>query len=93
MPLLRGEHVKEEGTSTREVTVFMLHLRDDFALPLKPPTAFGYEPFSFGNSCCPVDTVNGGKNFPSRLLRVCHYIAFAAGTCCKFNNGMVQLYV
>jgi hypothetical protein len=50
MPLLRGEHVEEEGTSTREVTVVMLHLRDDFALPLKPPTAFGYKPFSFGKT-------------------------------------------
>jgi len=50
MPLLRGEHVEKEGTSTREVTVVMLHLRDDFALPLKPPTAFGYKPFSFGKT-------------------------------------------
>jgi len=28
----------------------MLHLRDDFALPLKPPTAFGHKPFSFGKA-------------------------------------------
>ena len=51
MPLLRGEPLKEERASTRNITAAMLlHLRDDFALPLKPPTAFGYEPFSFGKA-------------------------------------------
>ena len=33
MPLLRGEHLKEERASTRNITaVLLLHLRDDFAL-------------------------------------------------------------
>ena len=33
LPLLRGEHVKEERASTRNITAAMLlHLRDDFAL-------------------------------------------------------------
>jgi hypothetical protein len=33
MPLLRGEPLKEERASTRNITAAMLlHLRDDFAL-------------------------------------------------------------
>jgi hypothetical protein len=33
MPLLRGEHLKEERASTRNIAAAMLlHLRDDFAL-------------------------------------------------------------
>lgn len=50
MPLLRGEHVEEERTSSRKFTAVMLHLRNDFALPLKPRAAFGYKPFSFGKA-------------------------------------------
>jgi hypothetical protein len=33
VPLLRGEPLKEERASTRNITaVLLLHLRDDFAL-------------------------------------------------------------
>jgi hypothetical protein len=51
------------------------YLCDDFALPLKLPTAFGYKPFNFGKGlplALSVHTSNVGKSLLSCLQRVHH---------------------
>ena len=62
----------------RKFTAVMLHLRDDFALPIKPPVAFGYKPFSFGRAlprALSVHMRNIGENLLSRFRRVRHNTA------------------
>lgn len=89
IPLLRGEHVQEERAGSRKFIAVRLHLRDDFALPLKPPAAFGDKPFSFGKAlprALSVHTRTIGENLLSRFRRVRHNIALGSVAAHRANG-------